>query len=346
MGLKAEIHEQPGVLRRLLETQRESAARIAEAIRAREVDYVFIAARGTSDNAGIYAKYLWGAFNRLPVALATPSLFTYYNQPPRLTRALVLGISQSGRSPDIVGVLEEGRRQGALTVAITNDTGAPLAGAAAHVMDITAGAEHAVAATKTYTASLMALAMLSCAMRDDNGDGFAALARVPAAIEEALRLDEAIARAAERYLYMAQCVVLGRGFNYATAFEWALKLKELTYTVAQPYSTADFRHGPIALVARGFPVMAVAARGPVYADTLALLDRLKEERRAELLIISDGEEALARGQVSLRLPGGLPEWVTPLVSIVPAQLFCYHLTCARGYDPDAPRGLSKVTETL
>jgi glucosamine--fructose-6-phosphate aminotransferase (isomerizing) len=282
--------------------------------------------------------------NGLPVALATPSLFTYYQMPPRLKNALVVGISQSGQSPDIVSVLEEGRRQGCATLAITNAPGSPLADTADFLIDIQAGVEAAVAATKTYTAELMAIAMLSTAMLED-AEGWRLLSKVPGWVKQVLALDNDMARIAERYRYMDQCVVIGRGYNYATAFEWSLKLKELTYVVAEPYSSADFRHGPIAMVDSGFPVLAVVPSGKVYADMTALLQRLQQELKAELVVISDRKEALALAQSPLPLPEGIPEWLTPLVSIVPAQLFAYHLTRARGFDTEKPRAIRKVTET-
>jgi glucosamine--fructose-6-phosphate aminotransferase (isomerizing) len=344
MTLRVEILEQPSVLARLLETQMGNIRRIARAIRAREVDFVFLAARGTSDNVGLYAKYLWGAFNRLPVALAAPSLFSIYGTPPALRNALVVGISQSGQSPDIVGVVAEAKRQGVLTLAVTNDVGSPLAQAAEFVVDVCAGPEKAVAATKTYTAQLMAVALLSVAL-DDDKERLAALRRVPEWVQQAVDLEATVERGAERYRYMERCVVLGRGYNYANVFEWSLKLKELAYVVAEPYSSADFLHGPIAIVGQGFPVLAIAPGGAVFADVLGLLTRLVEQHRAELLVISDEEGALALANTPLRLRGSLPEWLSPLVTIVPAQLFCYYLTHAKGYDTETPRGLSKVTLT-
>ncbi len=345
MTLRSEIFEQPAVLERLLRTQRDRVGEMADAIRSRGVRSVFIAARGTSDNAALYGKYLWGSFNGLPVALAAPSLFTIYRTPPRLDGALVVGVSQSGQSPDIVGVVEEGRRQGSLTLAITNDPSSPLAGVADMVLDTGAGPERAVAASKTYTAQLLAIALLCAASRDDPRL-VAELERVPALVEETLALDEAIESAAERYRYMDQCVVLGRGFNYATAYEWSLKLKELTYVVAEPYSSADFRHGPVAIVGDGFPVLAVAPAGAVFDDTLALLETLASEHRAELLVVSNEDRALALARTPLRLPEDLPEWLSPLVGIVPGQLFSYYLTRAKGYDTENPRRLHKVTRTL
>lgn len=345
MSLKSEIFEQPDVVQRVLETQMDVARKIAGEIRSRDLRYIFIAARGTSDNAAIFAKYAWGAFNQLPVALAAPSLFTFYERPPRLRDTLVLGISQSGQSPDVVSVLAEARRQGAPTAAITNEPASPLANAADFVLNIQAGEEKAVAATKTYTSSLMALAMISAALSEDPAQ-LADLARVPQAMRAALSLDATIDAGIDDFREMTRCVVLGRGFNYATAFEWALKLKELTYIVAEPYSPADFRHGPIAMVEPGFPVMAVAPRGKLLDDQVELLSTLAGKHSASLAVISDDSHALSFGRMALRLPEDLPEWITPLVSIVPAQLFCYHLTQVRGLDAESPRGLTKVTETL
>jgi glucosamine--fructose-6-phosphate aminotransferase (isomerizing) len=313
-------------------------------IRSQDIQFAFLAARGTSDNAGRYANYLWGAMNGIPMALATPSLFTYYQQPPRLKNALVVGISQSGQSPDIVSVVQEGKRRGNLTLAITNAPDSPLAQTVDFVLDIEAGPELAVAATKTYTTELMAIAMLSAALaRDSNQWG--ELEQVAGWMKEALGQDEAIQRAAQRYRYMEQCVVLGRGYNYATAFEWALKLKELTYVAAEPYSSADFQHGPVAMVAHGFPVMTVLPTGKVFPSMMKFLQYLKTDLLAELVVISNSPKALSMAQVPFAIPVGIPEWLSPMVSIVPAQLFSYHLTLAKGYDANKPRTISKITET-
>lgn len=344
MSLYSEIFEQPERIESLLVSQKGTVRKLAAAIRVRDLSYVFLAARGTSDNAGRYANYLWGARNGLPLALATPSLFTYYRRPPRLKNALVVGVSQSGQSPDIVSVLEEGRRQGCVTLAITNEPASPLADLADYVIEIRAGIEEAVAATKTYTSELMAIAMLSAALNDDK-DGWRELSRVSAWMRQALKQDALIKQAAQRYRYMRQCVVLGRGFNYATAFEWALKLKELTYVEAEPYSSADFQHGPIAMIERGFPVMAVAPRGKVFDSLLEVLINLRKYFLAELLVISNVKKALSLAQIPFTIPTETPEWLSPLVSILPAQLFAYHLTLAKGYDPDQPRAIRKVTET-
>lgn len=344
MGLYSEIFEQPQRLRNLLNQQMGHVKEIASAIRKAEVDFVFLAARGSSDHAALYAKYLWGSRNGLPIALAAPSLFSKYGQPPCLENSIVVGISQSGQSPDIVSVLVEGNRQGAITLAITNDPESPLANAADYILDISAGKETAVAATKTYTSQLMAISMLSSALINDK-EMLSKLNQVPDYLEKVLVLDQRIKQISERYRYMSQCVVLGRGFNYSTAHEWALKLKELTYVVADSYSPADFRHGPIAIVERGFPVFAVAPQGPVFQDILDLLRRLKDDYSAELVVLSNNDLALDLAHVPLPLPKEMPEWVSPMVNIVPAQLFCYHLTVAKGFDTESPRGLQKITET-
>jgi len=346
VGLHDDIFEQPDVLRRALETQFDAAVQTARAIQQRRVHYVFLAARGTSDHAGVYAQYVWGSLNQLPVALAAPSLFTRYGDWPRLEDALVVGISQSGQSPDVVEVIAEGRRQGAPTLAITNDPASPLAKAAEFNLDIRAGKETAVAATKTYTTELLAVAQLAAALSSTPERHLEALLGVPAAMQAALNSEDPVRRIAEAHAGNKQCVILGRGYNYATALEWALKLKELAYVMADPYAAPDFKHGPIALIHPGFPVLAVAPSGAVLDDLLPLLRRLRDELGAHLLVLSDSDEALAIGQDAIRLPAGVPEWLTPLVAIVPAQLYSYHLTRACGYDTEAPRYLRKVTETL
>jgi len=344
MTLHSEIFEQPERLASLLDKQKQTALEIAKVIQSRGVQYAFLAARGTSDNAGRYANYLWGAHNGLPLALATPSLFTYYQSPPKLQNALVIGVSQSGRSPDIISVLEEGRKQNCLTLAITNVPDSPLAQTADFVLGIQAGAEKAVAATKTYTAELMAIAMLSVALENSN-ERWDELASVPQWAQQALTHDEQIAQMTQRYRYMSHCVVLGRGFNYATAFEWALKLKELTYVIAEPYSSADFQHGPIAMVEGGFPIFAIAPKGKVHDSMVEMLTLLRRDKNAELVVLSDDADTLTLAQFPIQLPPQTPEWLTPLVGILPAQLFACHLTQVKGYDTEKPRNIIKVTET-
>ncbi len=342
--LEREIYEQPTAIARLLEATRGTVEKLAAAIRERDICYLMIAARGSSDHAATYAQYLFAAYNGLPVALATPSLYTIYRRPPRLRHVLVLGISQSGQSVDILEVVQEASRQGALTAAITNDPASPLAQAAEFVLDLNAGEEKAIAATKTYTTSLTMLALLSAALGQDE-ERLACLAQLPQNVARTLELaTEAVERQAERYRYMEDCVVIGRGLNYATAFEIALKLKELTYVVAVPYSSADFLHGPMAIVEPGFPVLVVAPDGAMFSDTLAFLKQLNG-RAAEILAISNRMEALELAKTALPLPTGIPEWLSPVTAVIPGQLLALHLALAKGLDPDAPRGLRKVTVT-
>jgi glucosamine--fructose-6-phosphate aminotransferase (isomerizing) len=341
MSLYHEILEQPHVLAGVLKN-RPAVDEVCAALGQRTFPLVMLAARGSSDHAALYAKYLLGSANRLPVALAAPSLFTQYRTPPDVSRALVIGISQSGATEDVVSVLRAAREQGAATLAITNHPQSALGRAAEHVLDIQAGEETAIAASKTYTATLLTLAMLSAGLAKDS-ERFDELQKVPDLVSRMLEEDLRIQRMVERYRYITQCIVLGRGFNYATAFEWSLKLKELAAIGAEPFSSVDFRHGPIAMVENGFPVLAVVPTGQVSEGLLALLRSLVEERQAELVAISDAQEALELAGSPIPLPSGIPEWISPMVSIIPAQLFVFAITRARGLDPEQPRGLTKVT---
>jgi len=344
VSLRSEILDQPAVLARLLATRMDEVRRVVQEVARREIEFVLLAARGTSDNAGLYAKYLWGIENHIPVALAAPSMFGVYRSPPRLRRALVVGISQSGESPDIVNVVQEGRRQGAATLAITNDAGSSLAHAADHVIFTDTGTEQSVAATKTYTAELMAIAMISIAWRGGS-QSLGELERVPDLVSQALCMEPIVEQAAASYREMTKCVVLGRGYNYATAHEWALKLTELAYVVAMPYSSADFLHGPVAMLDRGFPVLVVAPEAAVLKDLLPVLRELGQSRGTNLLAISNHPEVLQLASTPLAMPADVPEWLSPLVDIVPAQLFCLHLGAQKGLDVEHPRGLQKVTKT-
>ena len=256
-------------------------------------------------------------------------------------QALVLGISQSGASPDVVSVLAEARRQGALTAAISNDPASPLAEAAEWALPLLAGPELSIAATKTYTAELLVIAMLAAAL-SSRSDARDELRGVPAAMRNALEAEDAVALTAQRYRSMDQCVVLGRGFNLATALEWTLKLKELAYVRAHAYSTADFQHGPVASVELGAHLLAIAPPGAMSDELWALLERLRADRDAALIAISS---RAVEGVERLPSADDLPEWLSPITGILPAQLFCYHLAREKGIDWETPRGLSKVTLT-
>lgn len=340
--LEQEIYSQPEVLTRLLERETDHVAQIVAQLPPFE--YALIAARGSSDHAALYAKYAWATFANYPVALAAPSLHTLYGAKPTMTHALVVGISQSGQSPDIVAVLEEGKRQGRPTLAITNDGSSPLAAVADHVIELHAGVERSVAATKTYTTQLVAL-MLFAASWSGDADRVTELRRLPEAVAATLAAGSAIAEQAQYYKTMEQCVVIGRGYNYATASELALKLKELTYVMAASYSSADFRHGPIATIDSGLPTILLMPTGVPFNDMLELAGEL-QQRGAELLVISDAPQALALAKTALPLAAAVPEWLSPVTAIIPGQLLALHLALARGVNPDVPRGLHKVTKTL
>lgn len=340
--LSREIYQQPEVIRELVDSEMDHVIRLANDLRGR-YQYMIIAARGSSDNAARFAQYLFGAHNHIQVSLATPSLFTLYHSPPRMDGALVLAVSQSGQSPDIVEVVTEGRRQGCPTLAITNAPNSPLALAAEFHIDIHAGPEKAVAATKTYTASLATLGMFSTAI-NPTPDRLQYLRLVPEYINRTLNDLTSLSARVERYRYMDRCAVIGRGFNYSTAFEVALKIKELTRTVTEPYSSADFRHGPVAMVRDGFPVIFVAPKGSTYEDVYGLAMDVRG-LGAELLVISDDIDLLSLAHLAMLLPPGLPEWLTPIIAILPGQLFAMSLAEAKGLDPDSPIGLKKVTET-
>ncbi|MBI5667856.1 MAG: SIS domain-containing protein [Chloroflexi bacterium] len=341
--LEREINEQPEVLRRLLAEEWSNVSAIAQAIRHFQPTFVCIAARGTSDNAARYAQYTLGIHNRLPVALAAPSIHTLYEAPPDLSRALVIGISQSGQSQDVLRVVTDAQQQGALTVTITNDSASPMAQAAQHHLALLAGEEVSIAATKTYTAQLMAVAMLVAALADSDSLR-AELQALPQHVSETLRQGEAIAHWAERYRYMTSFVAIGRGYNYCTAFEISLKIKELCYVTGSGYSEADFLHGPIAQVQPGFPVIVIAPTGKTLPVMLDFCPRLKE-RQAEAIAISDDDRVLAAARQQVRLPSGIPEWLSPLVAVVPGQMFAMYLAQAKDHELDRPRGLTKVTIT-
>lgn len=341
--LEREIAEQPDVLRRLLAEEWNTVTVIASAIRHFRPAFVCIAARGTSDNAARFAQYTMGVHNRLPVALAAPSIHTLYDTAPDMSHALVMGISQSGQSADVLRVITDARAQGALTVSITNDAASPLAQAAEYHIPLNAGDEISVAATKTYTAELMAVAMLVAALAESD-TLLSDLHALPAHMAETLVQGEAIARWAERYRYMTNFVAVGRGFNYCTAFEISLKIKELCYITGNGYSEADFLHGPIAQVQPGFPVIVVAPAGKTLSIMRDFLPRLRD-RHAEVIAISNDDHVLDSAHQVVRLPPAVPEWLSPLVAVVPGQMFAMRLAEAKGHQIDQPLGLTKVTIT-
>ncbi len=333
-----EIDEQPDVFARLIAAERDNAAAIAQRMTRLGPNYILIAARGSSDNAARYAQYLFGALLRLPVALAAPSLFTHGGPEPRLKGALVVGISQSGQSPDIVAVLAAARRQGPLAIAITNDTASPLAQQADEIKSLHAGPEHSVGATKTYVASLVALALIAASA----GDGarrqayLDALAGLPDLLKIAIEQARApVAALVERWPARDRAAIIGRGFQFATAHEIALKLKKLTQIAAEPYSPADFRHGPVAVVEPNYPAMVIDGA----ADT-TMSAVLADLRTAGANVVSIGG-----AESDVPVPAPTHPWLAPMTTVIGGQLLVLALATHLGKDIDAPRGLRKVTRT-
>ena len=340
--LEDELAEQPAALARLIERQTDVAREVAALLARDDVNYLLIASRGSSSNAARYAQYLLGRAHRVPVMFATPSLYTIYEQPPRLDGAAVIGISQSGASPDVSSVLAEARRQKRPTIAITNIAGSPLATHADVVLQLEAGEEHAVAATKTYLNSLGAIALVFAA-----GDGPAAeaeLAQMPATLERQIALSAETAPPLDEYADAVGATVVGRGVNYGTAFEIALKIRELSGLVVEAYSPADLMHGPIAAIQPGWPVVLVAPSGPARPSVEDVVLPLRE-RNARLLAVSDVGAVLRRAQTRLPLVARVPEWLSPLTAAIPGQLTALRLARLRGLDIDSPPGLHKVTLT-
>ena len=339
--LLSEIAEQPSVLDRLLTEAASEVEAIAATVRARNIHHVVIAARGSSDNAARYAQYLFGAHNRLTVTLATPSLFTRYQTPPVMTGALVIGISQSGESPDLIAVVEEGRRQGCPTLAVTNVAGSPLTAAADHTIVLRAGKERSIAATKTYTAQLAALAMLSTAMAQQD-EWRRELAQVPSFVAAAHAVNrEIVLSAAAALQHAGHGVVLGRGFNFATAFEAALKAKELAYVAVEPYSSAYFQHGPIALINPNMPTVALVPKDSMYEKMISNIQEIKARKGSVLAIVTEGDELIRKmADYVLEVPDTLPPF-SGILAVIPLQLLSYHIAVLRGCNVDQPRNLAK-----
>jgi glucosamine--fructose-6-phosphate aminotransferase (isomerizing) len=341
--LEHELAEQPEALARLLEAETERARGLAAEIGAAAPQYLLIASRGSSSNAARYAQYVLGSANGIPVAFATPSLYTLYHAPPRLDGSVVIGISQSGASPDVAAVVAEGRRQGRPTIAITNDPGSPLAANADHVLALHAGRERAVAATKTYVNSLAAIALLSCLLARDERR-LDELRAMPERLQAQLDRSLAQAERLDAYGDADAATVVARGVNYGTAFEVALKIRELSGVLVEAYSPADLMHGPIAALGPGRLAILLAPSGPAAVSVAACADALRE-RGAMLIGIGDDKTLLARVDTGLELVGQTPEWLSPLVAVVPGQVAAHRLALRRGIDVDRPLGLEKVTLT-
>ena len=339
--MAAEIIEQPDAWRRLLAEGREQFDTVARRIAEYDPRMILFVARGTSDHAALYGKYLTEIIVQLPAGLVSPSTMTAYGARPDLDRVLMIGVSQSGGSPDLVQSLAVARKQGALTLAITNQPGSPLAEAAELEIDVMAGAERAVAATKSYTAQLLALYLIIDRLR--GGDGSAAES-LPALAEQVIAGDAQVRELAQRYRFVSRLVTTARGYSYPTVREAALKLMETSYLQAQAFSGADLLHGPLAMIDAQVPVLAVIGEGVGGEAMQQVLPRLAEVG-ADVFCVGT-QQAVAGAAAGVVLPTGVAEELAPLLEIIPFQQLALHLAVARGGDPDAPRGLKKVTETL
>jgi glucosamine--fructose-6-phosphate aminotransferase (isomerizing) len=340
-----EIREQPGALERTLAMEVRRMRKFKRLLEQKRPRLIVLVARGTSDNAALFGRYLLEITTGIPVSLAAPSITTLYEADLDYRDTLVVAISQSGESTDTNLVLERAKQQGALTMGITNERASTLASLAEHAFLVRAGKERSVAATKTYTGQVLILYLLAYAL--GGAVRIEDLERLPELAADALRLEPQVAALSERYRYMRQAVVVGRGLNYANAFEFSLKLMETCYVVAERFSSADFLHGPIALVEPSFPVFAFAPPGVTWPSVKETLQKLAG-LRAEIVAITDSGNREIEDQATrvIRLPRRLKETMTPIPYVVPAQLFAAHLAAQKGLNPDKPRTLNKVTLTL
>lgn len=338
-----EIFEQPMALRRTFAAERAHAREFAALAGRKNFRLIVLVARGTSDNAALFGRYLFELTSGIPVSLAAPSVHTLYRARLDLRGALAIGISQSGEGTDINRVLKAMRRSGAYTLGVTNEARSTMTGIVDDVFLERAGKQRSVAATKTYTGQLMVLYLLAAALSpkvDLNSIG-----EIPAHAAATLELSQEIRALVERYRYMRQCAVVARGLNYANAYELGLKLMETSYVVAERFSSADFLHGPIALIERDFPVLMFLPPGKAFRDLSRLAERL-HRMRAETLVITSAGARLPSTTRVIRVPGTMPEIYTPIPYMIPGQLFAAHLAAVKGLDPDKPRSLRIVTRTI
>ena len=347
-----EIEQQPEALQKTFDQAVGLIEKFKRKMQRRPPRMIVLVARGTSDNAALFGRYLLEMTTGIPVSLAAPSVMTVYKASLDLQGSLVIGISQSGESTDTNLFLEAAREQGALTVGLTNRARSSITRIVEEVFLVRAGRERSVAATKTYTGQMLMLYLLAYAL----GAPIAprAVGRLPGAVAKILQRKDSVAVLSERYRYMSNAVVVARGLNYANAFEFSLKLMETCYVVAERFSGADFLHGPIAMVERAFPVFAFAPPGPTFPSIVALCEKLLS-LQAETVVIcaaaSGRPASLATRSIAIgaEIPtlSGMPEDLfTPIPYVVPAQLFAAFLAEQKGLDPDRPRTLSKVTKTI
>ncbi len=343
-----EIRQQPVALERMLKAEWKHALRLRKHFEQHPVRMIVLGARGTSDNAAQFGRYLLEISTGIPVSLAAPSVTTLYHAKLKLKDAAVVAISQSGESTDTNLVLEHAKKEGAFTIGITNEAGSSLAQMADETLLVRAGKEKSVAATKTYTGQLACFYVLAYALGAPIAE--VDLRRIPEWSAAALRLEDAIREHANRYCFMHHALCVGRGLNYSNSFEFALKLMETCYVVAERFSSADLLHGPIAMVGEAFPAFVFCPTGPTWKSSRELMEKLKTIK-AETTIITDQSNKAIKTPLTipanLSFEGPLPaEVYTPIPYIIPAQLFAAHLAEVKGLDPDKPRTLTKVTQTI
>src|SRR5262245_28078549 len=339
-AMAAEIAEQPAVLDRVLTAGATAIAAVAAEVARRAPRFVLFTARGTSDNAALYGKYLVGVRLQLPVGLTSPSTTTVYGARPALADCLVVAVSQSGGSPDLIESTRVARECGALTLAVTNAPDSPLAAVAELQLDVLAGPELSVPATKTYTAQLLTLYLFVDFWRSGQGQAARLIPKLAAAL---LGRGDEVAALAHRYRFPDRLVTTARGYAYPTAREAALKIMETSYIAAHAFSGADLLHGPLAMVDAKIPVIAIVPAGAGGTALRPVLDRLIAQS-ADLCVVG-ADDAVRRGTVGFTLPADVPEEVSPMLEILPLQLLAYEIAIGRGLDPDLPRSLAKVTET-
>jgi glucosamine--fructose-6-phosphate aminotransferase (isomerizing) len=337
--MAVEMAEQPARLRQLI-SRFDEIGELVRAVAPAPLKGITIVARGSSDHAAVYGRYLLEASTGEPVSLAAPSLHTLYGIEVDYRGQLVIAVSQSGATPEIVRTLEALQDGGGRGLAITNEPDSPLAQAAHEAIDLDVGEERAVPATKTVTGQLTAFAIVACALGRVAGVPLSRrqLDGVPRWVQSVLDDPIPVAAAAETLAGASQLIIVARGYLYAAALETALKIKETCSLTADGYSAADLRHGPIAAVTGGLPVVAMCTSGPARSDMASLVDTLRA-RQASVLIVGDGPHA------DIPLPGDVPETLAPIVAVVRGQQLAYELAMALGRDPDNPAGLTKVTAT-
>jgi glucosamine--fructose-6-phosphate aminotransferase (isomerizing) len=338
-----EIAEQPAALEKTIAEERAKIAKLGDVLKRREIDLIVLVARGSSDNAALFGRYLLEITTGIPVSLSAPSVHTLYQAKLNLKRALVIGVSQSGEGEDINRVLENARDGGAFTIGITNEPSSSMVKLVDETLLMHGGPERSVAATKTFTGQMLLFYLLAAALARDGVK--IDYEKIPDFAARALEQKPAIAELVQRYVFMENCVVVGRGLAYANAYEFALKLMETCYVVAERFSSADFLHGPVAMIERHFPVILFAPPGVMLAGTKDLIQRLKQ-LRADTLAITGDLDTAAMCTRSIIMPREIDEFLAPIPYIIPAQLFAALLADAKGLEPDKPRSLSKVTHTL